>query len=324
MAQVASTTVEKTEFDGLPAWRLTSTSGVTALVAELGATVISWEPTPGAHVISGYADAKELREGVGGRSAVLAPWMGYMEGDSYTANGVEYNVGSVPEGFLGLVKDAPFFMRNADSTLTLSYSFDGSEIYPWPFEISVTFSLDSGADDVEHLSVTLAATNRSEMTAPLALGWSPYLSMPGANSIKNLSVEIPARTKILTDSHAVPLQGEAAYSGVKAPVVIDYIGTKSFATYYRGLVPNDAGVVRTSILNPSSAAEITLTQEPAEAPVVYVDSGDRLDRDARKSLCLAPISHHADSFNRYDSAPSLAVKPGHTRYMTATLTYRAR
>ncbi|MDP9801691.1 aldose 1-epimerase [Arcanobacterium wilhelmae] len=323
MAQVASTTVEKAEFDGMPAWRLTSTSGATALVAEQGATVISWEPAAGAHVISGYANAGELRAGVGGRSAVLAPWMGHMEGDSYSFDGAEYNVGGVPEGFLGLVKDAPFTMRNADSTLTLEYSYSGSEAYPWPFDISVTFSLDSGADAAEHLSVTLAATNRSDVAVPLALGWSPYLAMPGVSSIKNLSVEIPARTKILTDANSVPLRGEAAYSGVKAPVVIDYIGTKSFATYYRGLVPNDAGVVVTSILNPSSAAQITLTQEPAEAPVVYVDSGDRLDRDARKSLCLAPISHHADSFNRYDSAPSLRLQPGNTRYMTATLTYRA-
>ena len=35
--------VTQHEFDGLPAWKLTSPTGAEALVAERGATLISWQ-----------------------------------------------------------------------------------------------------------------------------------------------------------------------------------------------------------------------------------------------------------------------------------------
>ena len=49
--------VTQHEFDGLPAWKLTSPTGAEALVAERGATLISWQPRPEVEVIDGYESA---------------------------------------------------------------------------------------------------------------------------------------------------------------------------------------------------------------------------------------------------------------------------
>lgn len=68
MVAMAGTTIEATKFDGMPAWRLTSASGATALVAERGATLISWEPRPGINVIDGYESVAEMEDGRDARS----------------------------------------------------------------------------------------------------------------------------------------------------------------------------------------------------------------------------------------------------------------
>lgn len=60
---MSATTVESTVFDGLPAWKLSSASGASAVVAERGATLISWEPQAGVNVIDGYVSRAELEDG---------------------------------------------------------------------------------------------------------------------------------------------------------------------------------------------------------------------------------------------------------------------
>lgn len=323
MASTDIVTVEATEFCGMPAWRLNSRSGATAIVAERGATLISWEPQPGKNIIAGYETAEELQESTSSRSRILAPWAGRIADNTYSFAGKDYNVSDTDlEGMHGVVGDKDFIATSAGATLTLSYSFEGSKGYPWPFDIAVNYSLDSGADGEEHLSVTMWATNTSEEDAPLALGWHPYVQLPGIATVSNLSLTIPARTKILKDAQRIPLAGEAAYAGVKAPLVVEYLGSQQIDSSFRGLVPDEDGVVTTVVRDPASNAQIALTQEPGEAPAIHVFTADGLPRGARESLALEPMSHLPNAFNRSDAAGSLTLSAGETRQMTATLTYR--
>lgn len=316
-------TVEATEFFGLPAWKLNSRTGASAVITERGATLISWEPSPGANIIAGYNSAEELNKAVAARSRVMAPWAGRIANNTYTFNGKEYDVsGNGANGLHGQLADKDFVAASVGETLTLAYHAEPNEAYPWSYDISVNYSLDAGAEGEEHLSMSMQVTNTSGEDAPLMLGWHPYVKFPESHSISNLSLMVPGRVKILKDAQMVPRAGESAYAGVKAPYVIDYLGGIAEDSSFRDLIPDSDGVVTTTLRDPVSNARIELTQEPGDAPVVHVFTADGLPRDPRKSIALEPMSHLADAFNRPDQAAKVILGAGKTRYMTATLTYR--
>ncbi|WP_247645159.1 aldose 1-epimerase [Arcanobacterium buesumense] len=319
---MAGTTIEATEFDGLSAWRLTSASGASALIVERGATLISWEPRPDFNVIDGYESRAEFDDGRDARSKVMAPWPGRLTGSSYVFDGETYEVNELPAGAAhGLVGQADFTATNTEDALTLTHTFPGSPGYPWSFELSVTFSLDTGANGEEHLTVSFVATHDYLHGIPFAIGWHPYLRFPGSRA-SNMSLTIPARTRIVFDSHLVPRPGEAAYAGIKAPFQLDFLGSTALDTSFRGLIPDDNGVVTTVLRDPSTNSEIDIVQEPAEAPLVHIYTADGALRNVRGSVAVEPLSHVADAFNRPDAAGSIVLAPGTARTLTVTLTYR--
>ncbi|VEI14088.1 aldose 1-epimerase [Trueperella bialowiezensis] len=317
---MAAIDISEVEAFGRNAWKIVSPTGATAVVSSRGATLVSWQPQPGVELISSYVDAKELDAAVGGRALIMAPWAGAIDGGSYSFDGVDYEIG---DDARGLAYEQDFCLSSAGSTLSLRAQLPTTPGYPWPVEVAVHYSLDSGADGEEHLSVTIVAVNRADTAAPLSLGWSPHVKLPGLSAVSNLGVSVPARTRILTTRYGVPLPGESAYAGVKAPMKIDYLGAVKLDDYYRGLVPDNYGVVATRVVDPASNAQIVLTQEPGEAPVVHLNTGDGLNLGARESIQIAAMSHVPDAFNRPDAASSIRVAAGQSRRMTATLSYQA-
>lgn len=319
---MAASGISKVSFFGLPAWQLVSPTGATAIVAERGATLVSWKPTPSIELVSSYNSAEELMNAAGGRGLVMAPWAGPIEHGSFSFDGKNFQVDDDAR-VAGLAFQQDFTMTSAGSSLSLVASIPASGGYPWPIDVTVHFLLDSGADGEEHLSVTLKATNTSHEQAPLTIGWNPHVILPGLGAVSNLGVSVPARTRILTNRNGIPLPGESAYAGVNMPMEIEYLGSAKLDDYYRGLVPDNYGVVATRVVDPASNSAIELTQEPGEAPVVHLNTGDTLDRGARKAIGVAPMSHVPDAFNRPDAAGSIRVGPGQSRQMTATLTYES-
>ena len=319
---MAATEISEVSVFGQPAWQRVAPTGATAVVAERGATLVSWKPTADVELISSYESAKELEAAAGGRGLVMTPWAGPIESGSYSFGGRTFQVDDDVRA-AGLAFQQDFALSSAGSTLSLSASIPAADGYPWPIDVSVHFSLDSGADGEEHLSVTLKATNTSDDEAPLTLGWNPHVILPGLGAVSNLAVSVPARTRILTNRHGIPLPGESAYAGVNMPMEIEYLGSAKLDDYYRGLVPDNYGVVATRVVDPASNSSIVLTQEPGEAPVVHLDTGDNLERGARKAIVVSPMSHVPDAFNRPDAQGSIRVAPGYSRQMTATLTYQS-
>ncbi|USR80240.1 aldose 1-epimerase [Arcanobacterium pinnipediorum] len=319
---MSGTTVESTVFDGLPAWKLTSVSGASAVVVERGATLISWEPEPGINVIDGYISRAELEDGRDARSKVMAPWPGRLSGSTYVFEGQTYTVDELPPGAAhGLVGTADFVATSTAGALVLEYSFPGSAGYPWPFKLSVVFSIETGAEREEHLTVSLTAEHDLAHGIPLALGWHPYLRFPQSRA-SNMSVMIPARTRVVYDSTLVPRPGEAAYAGINAPFQLDFLGAQKLDASFRGLIPDENGVVTTVLRDPATNAEIDIAQEPAEAPLVHIFTSDGVTRNERGSVAIEPLSHVADAFNRPDAAGSIVLAPGISRSLTVTVTYR--
>ncbi len=318
------TTIEQTDFDGMPAWLLTAPGGQSALVAERGATLISWQPEAGRDVIDGYVNADELVGHVGNRSLVMAPWCGRVAGGTYRFEGTGYTVSDADTaGLGGRVADVDFARVPAGDALQLHGVLPGNEGYPWDLDITVVFSLEGGAHGVEHLSVTIDVVNVSDSAAPLSIGWHPYVRLPGMSHISNLSLRIPARARVLTDARLIPLHGDAAFAGINAPARFDYLGQEKLDQSFTDLVPTEDGVVVTSLTNPARGEQVLLTQEPAEAPVTHIFTGDGLPRAPRTSIAVEPCSALPDAFNRADAQARLAVGPGEARSLTATLSYRA-
>ncbi|QOQ38683.1 aldose 1-epimerase [Trueperella pecoris] len=317
---MASTDISKVEKFGHAAWEIVSPTGARALVSERGATLLSWQPEPGVELLAAHESREELESGAGARSMILAPWAGPIADGTYTFDGQDITVDEAVRAY-SLAYRQDFRVTSAGTTLSMATLIEPSESYPWKCEVAVHYSLDSGADREEHLSITLEAKNLSDTAAPMTVGWHPYVKIPGMSTVSHLSISVPARTKILCDRRGIPLPGESAYAGVNMPMEIEYLGSTSMNDYYRGLVPDNYGVVATRVVGQPSNASIELTQEPGEAAVVHVDTGDKLERDPRKAIALAPMSAVPDSFNRPDAVGSVRVEAGQSRQMTATLTY---
>lgn len=307
------------DFGGIPAWRLTSSSGATALVAQHGATLLSWEPRPGKNLIAGYQSAAELQAGVDGRSRFSAPWVGPIAGSGFPFQNKQLYVGAALAS--GLADPADFTVSAAETRLGMRCELPDCAEYPWPLELTASFALETGADGLESLSVTFEVWNLAAEDAPVSVAWQPYLQLPGVSKVSNLAMHVPARTKILTDELGVPLPGESAYAGVKAPFEIGYLGNTKVDTIFRGLVPGENGVVTSWLADPASSTRVIVAQEPAEAPVLRVSTGDSMTRNPRSAIAFAPMSHVPDAANRPDAAGTLAVAPGNSRQMTVTITY---
>lgn len=306
-----------------PAWEL-SFGQAKAVVAERGATLLSWDPGVGESLIAGYEGEAELEALSGSRSALMVPWPGRIAHGRFQFGGRdhEFPVNSDGHARHGLIRDAEFARQGSvGSSLELESLIPISDNWPYRVAVSVVFALGSGSLGEEDLTMTVTARNDGDGPAPVALGWHPLLRLPGMKTNGHLQVTIPARTKVLTDKTLIPRRGESAYVGVHSPVRIDFLGSQVIDTSFTGLVPNDDGVVVTSMTNPRTSERITLTQEPVEAPVMHVWTGDGLKRDRRGALALEPCTHLPDAANRADQAQSLALEPGEERSMTTTLTY---
>ncbi|MGO1591622.1 MAG: aldose 1-epimerase [Ancrocorticia sp.] len=318
------TLIEDEDFDGQPAWRMTGPDGSTAFIAARGATLLSWQPAGGKELIAGYRDAAELQAQDGKRSLVMVPWCGRIAGGQYSF-GSKHLTSEQDEDLLehgGKAGRVDFSRKKAGDALVLAGTLAPSSGYPWQLDISVVFSLESGASGLEHLSVSITVVNASQEDVPVSIGWHPYLTMPGMEGVSNLSLTVPARGKILSDPNLIPLPGDAAMAGINAPARVDYVGQQRIDRTYTELVPSEDGVVVSRLVDPASGREILLTQEPTEAPALHVYTGDFLERDSRKAIAFEPTSALSDAFNRADSANAIKLAPGHEKGLTLTLSYR--
>jgi len=326
--------IERGTFDGESTWVLNHPDGARLVVAETGATVLSWQ-APRANgelveLLDGYASAAELAEQDGYRNAVLVPWSNRLRGGRYSFDGVEHALATDGNGeaLHGLLTVARFAraqvsVRDSDLAVRLVASVAPGQYpgYPYSLDVAVSYALGVGSEGESRLGVEVTVTNTGETVAPVALGWHPYLRLPGHATIDDLEIEVPARSRVLTDDAKLPLAGEAALAGVAAPVRLSLAGT-SLDQAFTDLVPDDDGVVATVLRSPRTGESLTVEQDPFEARVVHLFTGDALHRDPRASLAVEPCGFMADAFNRADAADALALAPGAQRQLVSDIVYR--
>ncbi|WP_076488351.1 aldose 1-epimerase [Alkalispirochaeta americana] len=197
-------------------------------------------------------------------------------------------------GFLcrTVLKELKIQECSRESVLLLEGTLGPCEGYPFPLFLEVTYTLRDDA-----LLVDLLVQNTGDETAPVALGWHPYFSLPEADRVDRLRLEIPADRYYQVDSRLIPT-GELP------------------------LVEGSSRDFRTA--RPIGAAAIDLAwplkrDGQGGSPVVLQGRDHRLEvwcGDAfgavqvfipphRRSIALEPVTGPADAFN----FPSLGV-PG--------------
>ncbi len=113
---------------------------------------------------------------------VLFPFIGRNYNDSYTYNGKEYNVGI--HGFAFKSEFEVSEKKDNSLTLLLKENKETLAVYPFAFELQITFSLNN-----DGLKAIFKVTNRSDEVMPYTLGWHPGFKLE--EPFENYSVWFP-------------------------------------------------------------------------------------------------------------------------------------
>jgi galactose mutarotase-like enzyme len=130
--------------------------------------------------------SKNVRGGI----PVLFPFAGRLAGGTYTANGVSYAMSQH-----GFARNEPFRVAEQETrdraaiTLSLTSNDASRAVFPWDFEVRLTYALAGNT-----LSVEQAYTGHGPGEMPLHAGFHPYFLVPDAEK---------ARAEITTDASKV-------------------------------------------------------------------------------------------------------------------------
>jgi aldose 1-epimerase len=247
----------------------------------------------------------------GAHGATLVPWPNRLGDGRYSAGGKDFQLAlTEPEqhnAIHGLLRWRPWqaVERSASRVVqaTRLYPMKG---YPFTLDVRVDYALGG-----EGLVVTTTATNIGEGTAPYGTGHHPYLS-PGSGLVDDCDLEIPAATRILTDSRQLP-------SGTEAVEGTDYdfrtprrVGGLEIDYAFRDLEHHD-GRAEVRLTGPDGRTAALWVDETYQ--LVEVFTGDTLAPDRRRhGLGVEPMTCPPNAFATGEDV--VRLEPGQT--MTTT------
>ncbi len=256
----------------------------------------------GVEVLRGYpADERPA----GGRGQVLVPWVNRVRDGAYAFDGQDLQLAiSEPKtgnAIHGLVRWCSWRpLEVADDRVRLGYRLMAQTGYPWTLDVTADYAVAGGG-----LTITLTATNLAHSPAPFAAGMHPYLAV-GAGRVDDVTLTVPAETRQLVDERSLPVG--------TAPVSWDHdfrtgrlIGSLELDDAYTDLIRGGDGLAVVRVEGQSSAVEMWLDDSFAW---VQVFTGDTLERGARESLAVEPMTSPADAFN--SGTDLVELEPGST------------
>lgn len=299
-------------------------------IAHRGATVVSWHvPDADAGLLEmgrGYRSPAALQENSSAAFAVMAPFVNRVAGGTYTFAGQHHDLrpamhAADTEVIHGLVRRAAWeflgaWQRDDSSTARWRHIIDDEPGYPFTIALKATYTLSRAS-----FGIDLEARNIGERTAPIALGWHPYLQLPGHEHIDDLALDIAASHTVRTDSQLIPLPAEAAFAPVAGQRV--HIKPIDARRLDDAFLLAGSTYVTTTLSSPTTGARIELRQDVTEAPLVHIFTGEALEQP-RSAIAIEPTSALADAFNRPDSDQAITLPPGEVRRLRATLHYHHR
>jgi len=316
----------------VPAVRLAHPSGSELVVALRGAALLSWRAPwrgPGGTVavedlVDGYADEAEVASHDAARSAVMAPFVNRLAGGEYVFDGVRHQVPPVlpwdeltMHGFVraldwevvargddGEGRDMTGTVAEVSVTLRTTVAADTHPGYPFTLELEAEYALGATT-----MGLALRARNTGGSAAPVALGWHPYLRVPGHADIDRLELTVPAGRAVVTNDGLVPLAGAAAFGEIDGVGPLRLAGVR-LDHAFADLRPDADGRARTLVRDPRTGQGLAVWQRSG---LVHVYTGDGLVHRERAAVAVEPVETMTDAFNRPDCARALRLEPGAVR-----------
>lgn len=256
----------------------------------------------GTDVLAGYP--LEERP-AGGRGQVLMPWVNRVRDGAWSFDGQDLQLAiserQTSTAIHGLVRWCSWRpVEVAGDRVRLGYRLMAQTGYPWTLDVAVEYVVgDDG------LVVTMAATNLADSPAPFAAGMHPYLAVD-APLVDEVVLTVPAETRQLVDERLLP-------AGT-APVSWDHdfrtgrlIGSLELDDAFTDLVRGDVGRAVVRAATERGAVELWMDESFGWTQVF---TGDTLERGARRSLAVEPMTSPADAFN--SGTDLVVIEPGRT------------
>jgi aldose 1-epimerase len=147
--------------------------------------------------------------------APLIPWPNRLRDGRYSFGSSDYQLAlTEPEkhnAIHGLLRWRNWsLVERAADRVALGTRLHPLTGWPFPLDVTVTYSLGDGG-----LSVETRAVNIGDQPCPFACGQHPYLSPGGGGLIDDCTLELRARTRIVTDQERQLPTGSEAVDGTR-------------------------------------------------------------------------------------------------------------
>lgn len=272
-----------------------SAAGYVAVVTESGAALRVLRHH-GRDLVHGFGE-EEMSSG--GRGQLLMPWPNRIRGGRYSFRGRDLQLGltdpSNGNASHGLARWAAWTLEEqTDTSVSLVYRVMAQTGYPWTLDLHVLYDLSA-----DGLVVTQTATNLSPEPAPCASGAHPYLAV--GDTIEDLELCVPARTRVLMDDRQIPV-GSEPVSGAYDFTSPRRIGDSALDDGFGDLAHED-GRATVTLADPATGRGVALwVDEHHRWLQVYTPPGD----GPRPAVAVEPMTAPADAFNSGTDLVTLA------------------
>ena len=270
-------------------------AGYVATVTESGAA-LRCLGHHGRDLVHGF-DQGEMSSG--GRGQLLMPWPNRIRDGRYSFGGRDLQLGLTDptrgNASHGLARWAAWTVEEHTATsVSLVYRLMAQTGYPWTLDLHVLYDLSA-----DGLVVTQTATNLSHEAAPYASGAHPYLR--AGDSIEDLELHVPARTRVLVDDRKLPMGTEpvpGAYDFTSPRRIGDAVLDDGF-----GSLVHEEGRATVTLVDPATSRGVALWVDERHH---WLQLFTPPSEGSRPGLAVEPMTAPADAFNSGTDLVTLA------------------
>lgn len=235
----------------------------------------------------------------GAHGAPLIPWPNRLADGRYRFDGADYEVALTEpakrNAIHGFLRWRAWRALEHESHRVVM----GTRLHPlpgYPFALDVSVGYELGERGLE---VALTAVNAGERDCPYAAGQHPYLS-PGAGALDDCLLELPARTRVLTDDERqLPIGSEPVHGTELDFRSARRLGELRVDSAFTDLTRDAAGHATTRLFRPDgSCVELWVDEHH---PFVEIYTADTLAPARRRGgLAVEPMTCAPNGFQSGD------------------------
>ncbi|HVK27382.1 MAG TPA: aldose 1-epimerase family protein [Nocardioides sp.] len=270
--------------------------GYRAVITQTG--VLRQLSHDGRDLVDGFADDALP---TAGRGQLLVPWPNRIRDGRYAFGGAAQQLalsepkrGNASHGLVRWVSWTLF--RHDPALVELRYFLPAQTGYPWALDLATTWQVGAGG-----LTVTQAATNRSNSPAPYASGAHPYL-LAGPGPCDRWELDLPAATYLTVDEERLLPNGRASFDGA----VGDRLGDTVLNHAVTDLRRDAEGRAMVCLRDPAAGTGVALWVD-AHHRWLQVYTGDDTPTP-RVSVAVEPMTAPPDAFNSGEDV--VVLEPG--------------